>query len=133
MYGRGPLGARRFCKECTERCNRPISYENALLSFGSRPLYREKVCALGELRKKSFSKSLGGGGGGEAGTFGGGGELAPPPPPPRPPYWIEPCLRILTDRLTHIDGLSITWVPFHNYGKFMVDKQTILKLINIHA
>ena len=32
MYGRGPLGTQRFCKECTERCNRPISYENALLS-----------------------------------------------------------------------------------------------------
>ena len=37
--------ARRFCKEYTERCNRPISYENALLSFGSS-IYltsREKV------------------------------------------------------------------------------------------
>ena len=35
MYGRGPLGARRFCKECTEKSNRPNSSENALLSFGS--------------------------------------------------------------------------------------------------
>ena len=31
----GPLGVRIFCKKCMERCNRPISYENALLSFGS--------------------------------------------------------------------------------------------------
>ena len=30
-----PIRARRFCKECMERCNRPISDENALLSFGS--------------------------------------------------------------------------------------------------
>ena len=35
LYGRGPLGARRFCKECMERCNRLISYQNALLNFGS--------------------------------------------------------------------------------------------------
>ena len=35
MYGKGPLGARIFCKECMERCNRPISYENACkLSLG---------------------------------------------------------------------------------------------------
>ena len=51
MYGRGLLGAPRFCKECTERCNRPIS------CFGSSPL--EKRC--GELEKKSFTKSFGGG------------------------------------------------------------------------
>ena len=45
MYGKGPLGARIFCKECTERSNRPISYENALLSFGSsiNLTTREKV------------------------------------------------------------------------------------------
>ena len=45
MYGRDPLGAQRFCKECTERCNRPILYENALLSFGSiiNLTSREKV------------------------------------------------------------------------------------------
>ena len=45
MYGRDPLGAQRFCKECPERCNRPISYENALLSFGSsiNLTSREKV------------------------------------------------------------------------------------------
>ena len=50
MYGRGPLGARRFCKECTERSNK---------------------CIGGE---KSFTKSFLGGGGG------GGGSFLPPPP-----------------------------------------------------
>ena len=52
MYGRGPLGARRFCKECTERCNRPISYENALLNFGNLTSKRKSVGALEELIKK---------------------------------------------------------------------------------
>ena len=28
-------GTHSECKEFTERCNRPNSYENALLSFGS--------------------------------------------------------------------------------------------------
>ena len=42
MYGRGPLGARRFCKECIERCN--SSYVNAL-EFGTsiNLTYRDKV------------------------------------------------------------------------------------------
>ena len=73
MYGRGPLGARRFCKECTERSNRLISYENALFSFGSiiNLTSREKVSVHWG---KSITKSFGG----EAGTFGG---EAPPPPP----------------------------------------------------
>ena len=45
MYGSDPLRAQRFCKEYPERCNRPISYENALLSFGSSMnlTSREKV------------------------------------------------------------------------------------------
>ena len=60
--------------------NRPISY--ALLSFGSsiNLTSRESVGALGELRKKSFTKIffLGGGGGGGGGggswnVLGGGG------------------------------------------------------------
>ena len=61
MYGRGPLRAQRFCKECTERCNRPISYENALLSFGSSILYlisREKVWVI---KKKIIHKVFLGG------------------------------------------------------------------------
>ena len=67
MYGRGPLGPQRFCKECIERCTRPISYENAFLSFGSTTnlTSREKCRCIGGIKKKSF--------GGEAGTFGGGG------------------------------------------------------------
>ena len=83
MYGRGPLGARRFCKECTERCNRPISYENALLSFGSsiNLTSREKYRCIGGI-KKNHSHNLGGswnvwGGGGGGESF--------------PPHWIEPC------------------------------------------
>ena len=46
MYGRGPHRARRFCKECTKSC---ISYENALLSFGSgiNLTTREKVSVQG--------------------------------------------------------------------------------------
>ena len=76
----------RFCKECMEICNRPISYENALLSFGSSiATSREKCLCIGGMEGKiSFTKSFfwggGGGGGGEAGTF--GGKLPPPPPPP---------------------------------------------------
>ena len=63
MYGRGPLGARRFCKECVERCIRPISNENALLSINLK---------RGALGKNHSTKSFfcGGGGGG-----GGGGKL----------------------------------------------------------
>ena len=94
MYGRGPLVVRRFCKECTERS---ISYENALLNFGSviNLTSRGKGGALGELRKKSFTswnawgggggelERLGGGGGGSWNAWGGGGELPPPPPPPQ--------------------------------------------------
>ena len=60
-----------------EMYNRPISYQNALLSFGSD-------------KTESLSASFGG----EAGTF--GGEAPPPPPPPPPthtPHWIEPWLR----------------------------------------
>ena len=57
MYGRGPLGARRFCKECTERYITSNSYQNALLNFGG-----SSVSALGE----------GGGGGGR--------EASPPLP-----------------------------------------------------
>ena len=41
--GGGSFKARMFCKECTERCNGLISYENALLSFGSSITSREKV------------------------------------------------------------------------------------------
>ena len=55
--------------------NRPISYQNALLSFGRniKLISREKRVG----RKKSFTKSFGG----EAGTFFlGGGGGAPPPP-----------------------------------------------------
>ena len=84
--GTDPLGAQRICKECIERGNRPISYENALLSFGSsiNLTSRESVGALGELRKKIIHKIFwgrswniwGGGGGGGGGSF--------------PPHWIEP-------------------------------------------
>ena len=60
-----------MCKECTERCNRPISYENALLSFGSSiNLSSRKECqCIGEIKGKNLF--LGGGG---AGMFG-----RPPP------------------------------------------------------
>ena len=60
MYGRGH-SEQRFCKECTERCNRPISNENALLRFGSsiNLTSREEVSVhWGELRKRSFTKSF---------------------------------------------------------------------------
>ena len=72
MYGRGPPGAQRFCKECTKSCNRPISYENGLSSFGSgiNLTSREKVSV--HWGKKIFF-------GGEA-CLG----LKPPPPPPPP-------------------------------------------------
>ena len=75
MYGRGPLGAQRFCKECMERSNRPISYENALLSFGSsiNLTSREKVSEHWEkIIHKIFSGTFGEGGGG-------GGKLPPSP------------------------------------------------------
>ena len=77
MYGRGPLG--RFCKECTERSNRPISYENALLSFGSiiNLTSREKVkCQyIGGIIIFFFW-------GGEAG-------MSPPPPLDRTLLYLE--------------------------------------------
>ena len=79
MYGRGPLGARRFCKECTERSNRPISYENALLSFGPR----EKASVHWGNQEKNHSQNLfflgGGGGGGGGGSWNVlGGTFLPP-------------------------------------------------------
>ena len=78
--GRDPLGVQRFCKECTERCNKPISYENGLLSFGLTSTEKVHVGALG---KKIIHKSfLGGGGGGKLECL--GGKLHPPPPL-RPP------------------------------------------------
>ena len=91
MYGRGPLGARRFCKECTERSDRPISYENALLimSFGTiiNLTSREKKWCIGGIKgKKSFTKSFGRGGGTAAeGSWNVSGKL-----PPLPTHWIEP-------------------------------------------
>ena len=68
MYGRGLLGARRFCKECIID---PF-HMKAFLSFGSNInlTTRERVW---EHWKKIIHK----GGGREAGTF--GGKLPPPP------------------------------------------------------
>ena len=68
MYGRGPLGAQRFCIECMWRCNRPISYENALLSFGSSINLTSRE--IGEHWEKNLlggkQERLGGGGRGGA-------------------------------------------------------------------
>ena len=64
MYGRAPLGTQRFCKECTERSNRPISNENALFEFWTVPLEKKCRC-IGGIKKKNRSFFfLGGGGGG---------------------------------------------------------------------
>ena len=75
-------GAHSKCKDLAKRCTeiyiRPNSYENALLSFGSRNLTsREKVL----LHSGNHSQIIwGGGGGGELERL--GGKRPPPPPPP---------------------------------------------------
>ena len=60
MNGRGPCRVRRFCKGVHgEIYNRSISYQNALLSFGT---HREKVSV-------HWKKMGGGGGGGGGGSW----------------------------------------------------------------
>ena len=61
MYGRGPLGAQRFCKECTERCTH--------LSLVVYLTSREEVSdSVHWGYHKIFFLGGGGGGGGGAGT-----------------------------------------------------------------
>ena len=63
-------GAHSEREDFAKSANRPISYENALLSFGSRPLEKKCLC-IGGIKYIFW---------GEAGTF--GGEASPTP-------WIE--------------------------------------------
>ena len=90
MYGRGTLGVRRFYKECMERCNTPISYENTLLSF----------CSSINLTSVGAVGALGGGGGIKEKNHSQNllgrklerlGKKLPPPPPP-PPHTLDRTL-----------------------------------------